>query len=220
MAGDFWQAVSTVVTEANRARVAPLSEQELLDAALEFANKGSARAWLALLSGIKVPADLFSSPRVAAIADRVVAEEFEPARQRLVDDMAAVVRGADTSAIARRAAREAARVVLVPHFELVDGALRVTHRYLAQDLAARVSYVVLLLLDSSRDFGRRLCQCKLETCERFFWERRSTQGGRRGRSFCSPEHMREHNSATAAERVRRHREKQRNAKRAPRRTRR
>lgn len=213
MSESLWKAVETVIlTTQQGLRYAPLAESELVGHAIEFANGATSRAFFALLGGLELPAELWKDARTAVIADQAAAEMFEPQQRRFVDDLAAIVAGEDTTEIARRASEAAARMVLVPQYELADGALEVKHRYIAEDLDARLAYITLLLLDGQRDYGRRLCRCRLESCRKFFWERRSEHGGKPGRSFCGPEHMTEWNSARAAERVRKHREKKRREK--------
>lgn len=48
-------------------------------------------------------------------------------------------------------------------------------------------YVIMLLLDPSRDLGDALRRCKLEECSRFFLSFPSASGGPRP-SYCKPEH--------------------------------
>lgn len=171
----------------------------------------TADGFLTLLGGLQLRGGV--KPEYRALVDRVAAEEFEPQRVQLAADFDAIVTGKGSSAIAERARQAASRMVLVPSYDFMDGALQVRHRYIANDLDARLGYVTLLLLDHSRPYGKRLCRCKLDDCGVFFWERRADRGGQPGRSFCKSEHMQEFHDGRIAERVRKHRAKKRRTKR-------
>jgi hypothetical protein len=67
-------------------------------------------------------------------------------------------------------------------------------------------YLVALLLDSSRPYGRDLCQCKLEGCGNYFLVYRPPTGRPR-RDYCSPQHMEEAQHRTLSARVMKSRRK-------------
>lgn len=208
-----WDALAMVIDQAQSgAEYAPLAESELVQAAIDFANRATFRGFLTLLGGFEVRGDLIK-PEYTTIADQVAHESNEAERAELIATLDAVASGAPTDEIAKRAKLAASRMVLVPDYEFTNGTLRVRHRYIAEGLANRLGYITLLFLDESRDYGKRLCRCKLDGCGAFFWERRDPSGGQPGRTYCSPEHMKEFHNARAVERVRKYRAKKKRAKR-------
>ncbi len=179
----------------------PLTEEQLVSSAIELANHPTVVGLLPMQS----------EELEQAMADAMPALERFRADARVRATHADLTD--DTDEIMERATRAASRVVLVPHYTVDRGVPTVTHRYVAEDLDAVLGYVTLLLFDRDRDCGNRLCICKLEGCGRLFWERRNPSGGPPARLFCSVEHMQQANGAQNAERVRKHREKKRRAKR-------
>lgn len=200
-----WSAIGTVIQLANGSAYPPLEEEELARSGVEFANLATVRGVLALIGGMQLPAGADVEPKYRGVVERALADEYSTERTQLIADLAAIVGGTDTAEIAKRSVAAASRMVLVPHYELDDGQLRVTHRYLAESLSARLAYITLLLLDQSRPYRGRLCRCRLETCGNFFWERRSVEGGQPGRAYCRHEHMQEAQKALMLERVRKYR---------------
>jgi hypothetical protein len=73
-------------------------------------------------------------------------------------------------------------------------------------------YLVALLLDSSRPYGRDLCRCKLEGCGNYFLVHRPPTGRPR-RDYCSLEHMEEAQRRTLSARVTKSRRKTGTARR-------
>ena len=71
-----------------------------------------------------------------------------------------------------------------------------------------VDYALSLLLDDSRPWGERFFRCQLETCRQFFVSPPPKHQGQFRYKYCSPEHQRDADRSKVAERVRRHRERQ------------
>ena len=95
---------------------------------------------------------------------------------------------------------------MVPRYSFANGEMRVSYHYLPEGLEPALAYSVLLLRDKSRPFRNDFARCHLERCAIFFFRSdRAEQTGRRGRSYCCPEHMQERHRETGADRVRRHR---------------
>ena len=68
-----------------------------------------------------------------------------------------------------------------------------------------------LIQDSERKFGKRLCQCQLKSCGRFFLEVKPATG-RPQRRYCDPEHLKEAHALNASKRMRRIRNRARGKK--------
>lgn len=89
-----------------------------------------------------------------------------------------------------------------PMMKVVDGKLRLVTHYSFAIEHSLVSFGELLLADSSRDFGSKLCRCRLKSCGLFFLERRPPTG-RPQRIYCCDEHLTQgHNSGSGERRKR------------------
>jgi hypothetical protein len=69
-----------------------------------------------------------------------------------------------------------------------------------------VSLGELLIEDTERPFGKKLCQCQLKSCGRFFLEVKPPTG-RPQRRYCCPEHLKAAHAQNAPKRMQRIRKK-------------
>lgn len=106
--------------------------------------------------------------------------------------------------------------MLIPHAEIEEREVSVKHQIIPENLEAALSYTLLLLLDSSKDYGRNLSRCRLPKCRRFFFILRP-KTGRARKKYCTTDHMNEAHKAKGPERVRKSRAKKR-AKKTKKRT--
>lgn len=103
------------------------------------------------------------------------------------------------------------RIVIRPTYVLSTTGVEVYFRYIPADLEAALAYVLMLLLDSTRPYGRDLCRCKLPDCRRFFLAIKPVIGRPR-RDYCCEGHLQKSRALTGVERVQRYRERKRIAK--------
>jgi hypothetical protein len=97
-------------------------------------------------------------------------------------------------------------VVVVPLVHLTDEQdVQVRELVLARDVRFAAHYAVCRLLDPDGPFASKLCQCRLESCGKFFFEQRPESGGRPRRYYCCAEHMAEAHDRDAPTRVARSR---------------
>lgn len=176
----------------------PLSEQEFVDAAINFANDGNIpEAWSSLVFGVKVPWKF----------QPTVFSPFESERESFRSSLSEIASGnqlSNPSAVTE----SAGHMLLIPRADLSGRKLRVTYWYLPGDFPAALAYVLLLFVDETKGYGRNLRQCQLERCQKFFLVQRQPTGRPRT-TYCSGKHMEEFHNAGAPQRVRNSRAKRR-----------
>jgi hypothetical protein len=69
-----------------------------------------------------------------------------------------------------------------------ENGLAIRHYYIAGTWLDAINVGTALLLDRERGFGKLLCQCRLESCGKFFFEKKPAIG-RPSRNYCSKRHM-------------------------------
>ena len=184
-----------------RARPA-LSEREIIDRAIEFANQGTLRTWCKLMEGIEVP-ELVGTPE--PYSDGINTE-----RQALRSALAAIVENKVSEVAAAEWCKQASGVLPIETYSIHGRSLRVTYHYEVVEhftgINGLLARVLVWLLDANRPFGRELCRCHLEECGNFFFVIRP-KTGRPQKLYCKREHMTMAHQATTAERGRRSREK-------------
>lgn len=60
-----------------------------------------------------------------------------------------------------------------------------------KSVRALLAYAVALTLDS-----QRISRCKLKSCRTFFVPKQNPHGGKPNRTYCCPEHMKEHHNSS------------------------
>jgi hypothetical protein len=75
-----------------------------------------------------------------------------------------------------------------------------------------VDYGLAMLLDDSQSWGQLFFRCHLDRCRRFFIATRPKYKGQFRYKYCSPEHQREADAALVADRVKRFRQRQKEAR--------
>jgi hypothetical protein len=187
-----------------------MSERELVREAIRFANAdadGEDRwRFLGLSLGAKVPFKKFKRVR-----DRTTLKPaYQPEQDAFRLSLAEIVRGDELSE-PKRIAEAASHMLLIPRVIFEGRELQLKHQYVPENLEAALSYVLLLLVDPSKEYGRALSQCHLDRCGKFFfivWPKT----GRPRTKYCSNSHMEEVHQATALQRVRKSRAKKRSSK--------
>ena len=103
-------------------------------------------------------------------------------------------------------------VVVIPKMIWTGKSLNRVDKIASLSVRGMSVYVIMLLLDSSRDLGHALRRCKLTCCRRFFLGFTSASGGPRP-SYCEPAHRILAAKLTGAERTARWRAKKGRKKR-------
>ena len=191
--------------------LSPLSETELIEQVIEFANTGNPSSFALLWTGVRMPSEAL------ARAHSVLSDESQPPiwieRVALQEDLAAIVEEKVTREIRVMWHRHAEGLVLQPTFN-DDGSVRYRYAVLERfrlPPSPPLAYAQLLLLRGAQ-LGE-LCQCKLEGCRKFFLAARPIAAdgtgehrGRPIRDYCpGTDHRDLAHRAAGAERVRRSR---------------
>ncbi len=207
-----------------------LSDLELVEALLKFANDGSVRARMLLQSGAGPGEALLAQwdakqPRKhpdcqGAIAmrspDGTVVPAYQPGQVELREALAFIAAGDVPPHVRASWRRRAAGVVLLPEFA-ADGVHRYRYAHFesyASEPQPQIAFALMLLLEC--EFRNQVCRCKWERCGRFFLAA-APKGGRGApiREYCpDTDHRDQAHQATAAERMRRSRERARERARA------
>jgi len=64
-----------------------------------------------------------------------------------------------------------------------------------KNVAAAITFAMLLVMDQKKPYAKALCRCKLPTCERFYLARKNPKGGPPNRTYCEPNHRNEHHNS-------------------------
>lgn len=199
-------AVDAVLAAVAAAADIGVTERELVELGLDFANRGVLRSALLHVPGVNLPWALPAPDgRRPANASLVVFDvRLEPAfkvrRERLKRDLAAL--------LSRRLKGErfdeikelAQHVVLTPTYALnEDRRLQVRHHVVPRSLDAVLAHIVMLL---ASDFSGEIRQCALEGCDAFYL---TGDRDKRSAKFCSEEHQAEHRRMAGAARQERYR---------------
>lgn len=99
----------------------------------------------------------------------------------------------------RRSETDLQKVWMLPSVVHTKNGIKVQPHYLIFGLDGFDTFVRMLLLDEN--FGGELCQCRLETCRRFFLMKKP-ETGRPMRFYCDPLHMKEKHAAESGRRAR------------------
>jgi hypothetical protein len=195
-------------------RVPLLSEGELIEQIIEFANTGDSSSYAMLWTGIRVPKE------VLAEAHSIFSQEgqppIEPEHLALREDLAAIVAGTVTREMRDMWRRHAAGLALVMPAFNEDGSVQYRYAVFAWfrlPPSPPLAYIQLLLLNSPK--CGELCQCKLDSCGKFFLAARPTSTDRKGeqrgrtiRDYCpGSNHRNLAHQAAAVERMRKSRQR-------------
>jgi hypothetical protein len=166
----------------------PLSEAELVDVAIAFANGTDF-----VMSGVRPTP--YPEGAVANL-QKVIAGHLE---SMICEDQELSVDDQKRAAARRRAALskhllemqwgarwDSARCVV----RAVPGGLQFRYFETLLTAYAVANRGVALLLDPTQEYGAKLCRCRLATCRQFFLEKRPDDGkrGRTLRRYCSSRH--------------------------------
>lgn len=194
-----------------------LSEIELIERTIQFANTGSASAYALLWSSVRMSKhDLASSEKF--ISQRPISFRhalIESDRLALRQGLAAIVAGKVTPEMHDRWCRHAEGLALLPTFK-DNGTVQcryVVFEHFLRPPSPQLAYTQLLLLSGPQ--AGELCRCKREGCGRFFLaarpetsDRKGEQRGRTIRDYCpGTDHREQAHQAAAVERMRRSRER-------------
>ena len=188
-----------------------LSERELLEQSVEFANSGALTGALLHIPGLLLPKRIMEDSLERGLHVAIyVAGNPQQAKwlEQFREDLASCFTAADRLPFptANRLKKEAGRMVMVPTYAMVNGSLRVTYHFLPESLPALLAYAILVLRDESKEFKADFARCKLARCGKYFFISEVPQGpGRHRKSYCCAEHMKEQHKSTGAERVKKHR---------------
>jgi hypothetical protein len=213
MVTETQQLINDVLMLASTSTGPAVSERDLLESAIDFANLPTLKGPLLQLPGLKLPRRLMedSRKRGLTVAFGVDDPALLDQREQFREDLAATIEAGDDSlapSTAARLKRDAARMVLIPRYTFESHRMRVRYHYLPEDLKAVLAYVILILRDESKRFKAEFARCQLKRCGKFFFIPDVVSQGRRRKSYCCEEHMLEQHRATGAERVQKHRARQ------------
>ena len=195
-----------------------LDERRYLECGLDFANADEASSLVsmenALMSGLE-PEPLAQIESL--IAPR--AEKLRTLRDQFRARLEQIRRGSqkDRLALGVTVGIEASQMVIRPTYGVRESSVEVRYRHYPVNLLAALAYVLLLLLDDSRRYGKDLCQCRLKTCQRYFFAIKPPTGRPR-RDYCCQAHLDAARAATGTRRVQNYRKRQK-AKRTNKRSR-
>jgi hypothetical protein len=82
--------------------------------------------------------------------------------------------------------------------------MAIVHHYRLGNFDDVITVGKALLLDQTKAFAHKLCQCQLGTCGKFFLEKKRATG-RPARRYCSKKHMEKAHDLNAAERMKKYR---------------
>jgi hypothetical protein len=183
-----------------------LTELQLVDRALKFANSGSFKSHLNFRGQLQTEFEADGAdqpPPVYVQADRL----------RLKDGLRAIVEGrASERAQTWRTIADG----ILPIENTTDSRryhyLEVVHYDAGTEATGLFALVLLWLQDPNRPYRKILSQCQYCNCGNFFLVKPPKRQGKPLRRYCKPEHMQAAHKAGAVERVRRSRERTRAAK--------
>lgn len=193
----------------------PLTERDLAEQVIEFANSGSVRAFALLCAGVALSDSVLTNiaKRLEARSRAVREREQRAVREAL----GLIVAGRVTAPMRDLWLRHEEGLAMIPTMgprdflpPWRDDPRR--FRYVAIERFTKpplppIAFVLVGLLAKSSD----LCRCNSRECERFFFAMRpqtDSKGGKRGRDvrlYCTPEHRRAAEKEQAKERSRRYR---------------
>jgi hypothetical protein len=206
-------AIDAAYIEAIR-RYPPLSDDELIEQTIEFANSGDAKAFELLWTRVRLSEEVLAnldaqhqSPKNSRPDDpRLPLIERE--RLALRERLTAIAGKRVTARWRDQWRRIAEGLVLVPTFD-ANGSRRYRHVVFEQFVlppSPPIAYVLLRLL-FGKPYRGNLCQCKFKDCGKFFLATLPKDGrGRTIRDYCpGTDHRDLAHKATAADRVRKSR---------------
>lgn len=199
----------------------PLSEAEYLGRVLAFANAREPEQLHALETELVSGLELDEPPVFFHALQAPLTPKLLDAQGRLRNQLD-VIRNAGSEA--RRALENEVRlagemIAIRPAYVVTESGVEVSYRYFPANLEAAIGYGLILFLDARRPYGKDLCRCKLEECQKFFLTIRRPSGRPR-RDYCCKEHLKTDHNRDAAGRVKAYRERQAAEKAKPRRNRR
>lgn len=207
------ELVSEVLALAQSGSDTSVSRRDLLKLAIDFANTGNLTGALLHVPGLKLPRSLMEASHKHKLTVMLNVggdpEQLKALKQFRADLAAAAAAGSDdllTKPVAKRLMKDAARMVLVPRYELkAAGNVEKSFHYLPESIEAVLAYTVLTLRE--KEFKSDFARCQLESCGKFFFKSDSVEGpGRHRTSYCCAEHMNLQHRSKVAERVKKHRE--------------
>jgi hypothetical protein len=200
---ELMDAVLTVIAAVERSPGPVVTERELVQSVIEFANSATITGVLRHVPGLRglpINGEMYI----------VITDELRHRSEELKKELAASIRGDLPGPTVARLRKSARRMVLVPNYEIERGTLQTKYRHLPADLDAVLAYILLLLRDHGEGMlGADLKQCVLPGCGRIFLASDQvvdpSAAGRRRHRYCSPEHMAA-GQTSGAERTRKWRE--------------
>jgi hypothetical protein len=202
-------SVQIVPIPPNELRSGPLlTERDYVLRTLDFANTTNIEALHALqtvlVAGIVIPDPVF----FYSLHEEKPGKLME-VRTQLVSRLEAVAgkkRGAWLD-LANTIYRAGERITIKPTYLLSATGVEVHYRHSPADLDAALGYVLMMLLDSKRPYGRDLCRCKIPECQNFFLAIKP-KTGRPRRDYCCQAHLDASRTRTGVRRVQDYRRRQ------------
>jgi hypothetical protein len=152
-----------------------LEEAEAVERTVEeFGNRGEVPEFMRGLPGVLAPlrlpgVDRVSGARLSHGDTLPFIAADEAMRVQFRSDLAAIAAGRPSRALKARVAAEADRVEVMEIARSEGGKRRKRARYLVPaDVGAMIAYILDLII--RRRYGRRLAQCQLGACKRFFFQ--------------------------------------------------
>lgn len=198
--------------EAARYATEPgFTEDELVTHAIAYANSTDVENLAPLVKAFNIPDPPSASFGPGTVIQKTALEmNYERAHSDLRKGLRKIVSRKMPGSWVAALASSAAQMFLIPDREIERRQLSVSYRYITYSLWSGLAYALLLLLDDSRSYSARLCQCRLKSCGHFFLAHRPRAGtGRWIRAYHARECFDMAQKEKTAERVRRFREAKR-----------
>ena len=185
-----------------------LNEQDYVNRALDFANAADAESLHAiqtmLMAGMVVQDQIY----FPALQDSTT-KSLQNMRAQLVERLEVILKDKKKARIdlANEVYLAGRRIAIRPAFLVTQEGVEIHYRHFPADLNAAFGYVLLLLLDAQRGYGRDLCRCKIKECQKFFLAIKPPLGRPR-RDYCSQAHLEASRALTGVQRVQAYRKRQ------------
>jgi hypothetical protein len=175
-----------------------LSEQGVVEATIEFANGVSP-------SAPDIPESSLADPKVKGLLARIE-QQTEESRELCRTYLANIVSMPTSTSLGDQYLKTdlLQSIKVKPYFRKAGDGFTLDFRYEIETITSLAILGGLLLEDPHRGFRKKLCQCQLESCGKFFFKIQPPKGAPQ-KKYCCKEHMLEAHDLDAANRMKKRR---------------